>query len=149
MNTKRPTTLRQMMRKLQAEKDHKEMIRWIKRHPHSPEAVAWREKEEARVMKKYQAQREAEERRETRLARRKQRAARISTAVIREHFVADTTHPSGLRAIVDSGRNHVAKVIQVRTTSREPRWKISVRFDDAVRTMWATRALNKLNQTKP
>jgi hypothetical protein len=94
---KQPTTLRQMQRKLQADKEATEMKRWLKKHPHSQEALEAADKAYARALLKIEEQTRADARREARLARRLQREARITHVWLKASFELDQTVPGGLR----------------------------------------------------
>lgn len=142
MNTKRPTTLRQMQRKIQAEKDAADLKRWIREHPYSPEAREAAEEARIAALRKFEARMETEKRREARLDRKERRDGRVSHAWLKETFELSLATPGGLKrreGHLDGGVN------EVRTTGGT-RWRVFRHYKNHTSTMWAKQAIAILSK---
>jgi hypothetical protein len=142
MSKERPTTLRQMQRKIQAEKDASDLKRWIRKHPHSPEAREAALRAEQAALAKVQRIMEADKRREARVARKLTDKNRITPEWLKAALAINPAAPGGLQLRPGC--------FDATLTMSLGRWKITRGSHPHQKIMWANQALSILSpETNP
>jgi hypothetical protein len=145
--TKQPTTLKQMVQKIEAAEQEASWRKWMKKHPYSPEALAYRARQEEKAMARFEELRDKEDRRILREHRKKMKGFKITKEWLKQSFVVDPTVPGHLR-LLDTCFDGEIREIRTRLVSRRGvdsvKWKV-IRSDGQFRaTMWSKAAIAKI-----